>query len=599
MHVVLRGYVTLCIALLFVCMTQVGRAQSLEKILHFDVTLEARTDASMLVTERIQYDFGENERHGIYRDIPESFIDMAGDTHYLSLSQIDVVDDTGTVLPVQISSQEGDRHIRIGDPDITIRGVHTYIITYTAHDVVAFLSDRDELYWNVTGSGWEVPIEQVSATIILPQVFDEREIFTSCYRGSFGSTEKCAVSNTVPLDMQENMMRGDEMPSGRIQTLTFGDKSLASGEGLTVAIGFPKNVITESTWNKLKNLFWMYFSYIDKTIALLVPLTVGFFAWKVWYVRGRDPRGRSTLIPEYTPPGDLSVLESALVLQEKIQPKDVSAGIIELAAKGVLTIEEVKTKVLFFFSKKGYHLKKTGRQVPLSEVQVKLFEALFHAATGGKDGDILISEIKANTFVNDFIKVKQSAGDMVVRKGYFTRNPYGDRSWLLAGVFLFPLLGLLESIFIQFGWIFLGCLIAGAVCGFFEYFINQKTEAGALAKDTLLGLKMYINIAEKDRMEFHNAPEKTPELFEKLLPYAMLLGVTEIWVNEFKDIMQTPPSWYRSTDSSWNMAVFAGHISTFSSAFTTASTPQSSGSSGSGGGGFSGGGGGGGGGGSW
>jgi len=574
-------------------------AVSEEKVLRFDALFEVEKDASMSVTERIQYDFGGNERHGIYRDIPESFVDAGGTTHSLSLSDIVVTDEAGASVPIEISSQEDDVHIRIGDPDATITGLHTYVIRYTAHDVVAFLSDRDELYWNVTGNGWEVPIEEVTATVVLPQGFDEKEISTSCYRGLFGSTEKCAVSDTVSLDMQENVMGGDGAPSGRVQTLTFADAGLAPSEGLTVAVGFPKSIILESFWHKLVAFFWLYFEYIDKVVGALVPLVVGFFAWKTWYVRGRDPKGRSTIIPEYAPPGDLSVLESALVLREKIAPQDVIAGIVELAVKGALTIKEVEKKVLLFFSKKEYRLKKTGRTDMLSEVQEELLATLFHSATGGEDGEILVSEIKANTFVQNFIQVKRKAGEMVLRKGYFTRNPYGDRSWLMAATFLFPLVGILESIFLGIGWILAGFVFTGMLCGIFEYFITQKTKEGALAKDTLLGLKRYITVAEKDRIEFHNAPEKTPELFEKLLPYAILLGVTEIWVAEFKDIMQTPPSWYGSTDSSWNMTAFASHMNTFSSAFAMASTPRSSGSSGSGGGGFSGGGGGGGGGGSW
>jgi len=122
---------------------------------------------------------------------------------------------------------------------------------------------------------------------------------------------------------------------------------------------------------------------------------------------------------------------------------------------------------------------------------------------------------------------------------------------------------------------------------------------GVETKEYLLGLKEYLQIAEKDRLLFQNAPDKKPETFEKLLPYAMVLGVANIWAKEFADIYTSPPNWYTSTNAAaFNAITFNSSLTHFA-ALTSAVAASSSSGGGSGGGGFSGGGGGGGGGGGW
>jgi uncharacterized membrane protein len=96
---------------------------------------------------------------------------------------------------------------------------------------------------------------------------------------------------------------------------------------------------------------------------------------------------------------------------------------------------------------------------------------------------------------------------------------------------------------------------------------------------------------------------KTPQLFEKFLPFAMALGVEKNWTKAFEGICNQPPDWYRGGDfTTFRTVYFVNSLNRMSTAAaaTMVSAPRSSGSSGfggGGGGGFSGGGGGGGGGG--
>lgn len=133
----------------------------------------------------------------------------------------------------------------------------------------------------------------------------------------------------------------------------------------------------------------------------------------------------------------------------------------------------------------------------------------------------------------------------------------------------------------------------------FGLIMPARTKKGAEAREYLAGLKLYLTVAEKDRLEFHNAPEKNPQVFEKLLPYAIVLGVEKQWAKQFEHLMMPMPRWYSDPSATnFNSIIFISQLNAFSNNVSGVVMPRGN-SSGLGGGGFSGGGGGGGGGGSW
>ena len=156
------------------------------------------------------------------------------------------------------------------------------------------------------------------------------------------------------------------------------------------------------------------------------------------------------------------------------------------------------------------------------------------------------------------------------------------------------------TLFFSMGWI-VRLILCDLVFLGFAVFMPARTKKGVLVQEHILGLKQYLTVAEKDRMAFHNAPEKNPQLFERLLPYAIALGVEKQWAEQFADMHMSSPSWYRGAGTDITPALLVTNISAFgdTAKSTFTSQPASSSSSGFGGGGFSGGGFGGGGGGSW
>lgn len=543
-----------------------------EEISRFSVDIEVGSDASMIVVETIDYDFGDLEKHGIYRDIPTEYMTDFGAKQSIDISVESVTDGAGRALTHEDSSSGGMLHIKIGDADRLITGQHTYVISYRARYAFGYFDGFDELYWNATGNSWQVPIGLAEASLRLPSVQDLSAVKTSCYLGAYGSSESCDAASSF---------------DGRIYEVSAG-RVLQPGEGLTFAVGFPKGVIREvgaieRIWN-----------FIRDNPVILLPFIVCGLMFRHWYRYGRDPEGRGTVIPEYDMPDRLSVLEAAGIMKGSVSAEQISAGIVDLAVRGYLTIRKTEQKTLVF-SSDDYVFTWTGRQAD-DAVDRRLLEALFgEAAPNGKE--VELSSLKQK-FYASIPPIEKLVMERLVEKGYFPKNPKD----VIGKYILFGFLGIFAAFFLFSGG---PVAVVSVIVSFVAYFVfaalmGTVTKAGAIEKERILGLKEYLSIAEKNRIEFHNAPEKRPELFEKFLPAAMVLGVEQLWAKEFEGMYETKPEWYSDTaHGAFSASAFASDLGGFRTAASQTLASAPGGSSGSGGGGFSGGGGGGGGGGSW
>ncbi|MCA1656825.1 MAG: DUF2207 domain-containing protein, partial [Actinobacteria bacterium] len=143
-------------------------AQGAETIDSYNVAIEIRPSGQIHVQEVIAYDFGYSSRHGIFRNIPVRFhFDDKYDRVY-DVGDVRVSASPGTPTDVKVSDSNNNRVIRVGDPDITVTGAHTYTIDYDVEGAVNRFSEHDELYWNGIGTEWDVPIEQPAVTVTAP-----------------------------------------------------------------------------------------------------------------------------------------------------------------------------------------------------------------------------------------------------------------------------------------------------------------------------------------------------------------------------------------------------------------------------------------------
>jgi len=287
----------------------------------------------------------------------------------------------------------------------------------------------------------------------------------------------------------------------------------------------------------------------DNYITVL-PFVVLVLMFYFWYTRGRDPAGRGTIITQDEAPDSLTPAEVGTILDEEADNLDISAELIHLAIGGYLKITQTKEKGLVFDSE-DYQFEKLKDQADLAnDFDRHLITALFK----GRD-QVKLSELK-KTIYKDLAKIKEMIYLATVQKGYFKGNPGKTKTFflLLGGVFftigfiLNDSLGLIN---------FLSFAMSGVIIGTIGWFMPARTKKGVMARERILGLKKYLQAAEKDRLAFHNAPEKTPANFEKLLPYAICLKVEKQWAGQFAGIYENQnTSWY----GSYNYSAFSALI---------------------------------------
>ena len=540
----------------------------------FNSNITLQPNGQVLIKETIAVDFMDLQKHGIYRDIPYVYQDEGGSKLYTQLD-IKNVQRNNNSEPYKTTTNNANQRIVIGDPARTISGRHAYTITYEATGVVLPFTDYDEIYWNVTGHNWDVPIQKVSASISLPGGNFKQ---ASCYAGQAGSRDTCQLHQV------DN------------KTMRFlATKPLAAGEGLTIAIGFTKNLVPIILVPPPPTALDLL-ARPSTLITSIIVLAAGLFTvLRRWWKLGRDPRSPDTLSAEYDPPGGLRPAEIGVLVDERADTLDISATIVDLAVRGFLNIEELPKK-WGVLSNADYQLKHTAiSDTDLLLYEKKLLSALF------KDGNqIKLSSLKKK-FYKDLADIKKELYKDVTDKKLFTGHPEKVRKKNIGIAFLIIFIGIIltGSGFASTTGFAAGAGLALDIVGLtaliFAFFMPRRTTQGRKLYHQTLGYKLFVSGTEKYRQPFF----ERANVFMEVLPYAIIFGVTKKLAQAFAEmgLKPEPPTWYAGAQA-FNAIAFASSMDSFSSSLSSAlaSSPRSSGS---GGGGFSGGGFGGGGGGSW
>jgi hypothetical protein len=357
-----------------------------ETIRDFGDTIRIHSDGKITVEETITYDFESSQKHGIYRIIPTIKSNDKGKSFRLTLSDIQVTDQTGVKMPFTVTTEETMKNIKIGDPNVTITGVKQYTISYTVEGALTYFSDHDELYWNITGNAWVYPIRRAHATIILEQSDPGIKLTSTCYTGKSGSTEKHCLANA----------KGNE-----ITVETSGE--LSANEGLTIVTGFPKGLVAVVEPKEVQ-------SPLDNPLVIL-GIFVLIVAWYIicpvaivlrWWQKGRAPNATiGTPHVWFSPPKteklrELTPIETGTVYDERVDNRDIASLVVDLARRGYITIiEDAKHDVT---------LKKKDKRIDteLLSFEKKLYTLIF------TDGDAVqvkklhiassISDLKSEVF---------------------------------------------------------------------------------------------------------------------------------------------------------------------------------------------------------
>lgn len=595
----------------------------------FDYYLEKTdTGTKMKVKETYEAVFSENSvSHGITRTIP--FTNQDGKNITINDLKITATRN-GSPEPIAKTEKEnGYFKVNVGSSSRTVQGKQIYVLEYefknviTEYDEVGGLSSRNvdhqELYWDTNGTGWSNVFNSVTANVHFAGDYPAKTP-AYCYTGVKNSNARdCTVEKTQ-------------------DGFTFKTtKKLTHYENMTFDIEFPTGTFKVPVE---QNYLLVFATVVAGTLGLLTI----YFAAKKYQKYAKEKRAFAKNLltaPQYLPPKNLTVAESGFIWLDNSKPSQ-TATLLELAVTHkIQLISEKETSKILKHEKAAWKIKLLSSD--LTEPEKDIFKIL-NGGTLPSQGEIV--EIKKQTatsklasLANDY---KEAARLLLIRKGLLensvnvstgsakTSKEAGLSGFCLAlliigaGALTYFLLDN-KSSFLSYGRVFgrdsLPLVIWGIVIFTLIIYtsINSscskylpRTKQGLELSNYLDGLKLYITMAEKERLDFNQSAKNAPKdekglvrLYEKLLPYACLFGVEESWLKELQKYYENlnySPDWYDSSDI-LTYAMLSNMISTTSSTISNNTawhnSSSSSGFSGGGGGGFSGGGGGGGGGGSW
>jgi hypothetical protein len=537
----------------------------------FDAKIDVAADGSIAVEEVIQPTF-TGSWNGIYRTIPVEYRTPQGLNYTLRLTVDSVVDGAGDALKWESSRERHYRKLKIWVPgarDTT----KTVVIRYRVANGLRFFDEHDELYWNVTGDEWDVPIQSASAEIRLPS--GVTGLRAGAFTGGYGSTDKDASVSIEP-------------PAVRIQTTS----PLSFREGLTAVVGWDPGVVKRPTavdraWDTaLSNL------------PLLIPPLVFVGMWRLWSRRGRDPE-LAPVQTHYEPPDGMSPAELGTLVDGTPDMRDLTSTLVDLAVRGYLRIDVTEDEGFFgLFSGKDYlfTLKKPRTEwQKLKPHESSMLAAMF--SWNPEQADMVRLSALKNKFYKHLPGLKEAQYKLLVDSGYYTARPDRVRvGYVVGGVVAGFAIGAAGTAFMS--WLGMqpaSAIIAGILSGLiiaaFGYYMPSRTVRGTRELEKVMGFQEFLSRVEGDRL---NRIVKTPEMFEKFLPYAMALGVEASWAKAFEGIYNKPPEWYGGPGGvhMFRPATLTSDLGRMSAvaATTMASAPRSSGGSGFGGGGSSGGG---------
>ena len=553
---------------------------------HYYLSKDSEGRAVLKVVEEITATFPDfDQNHGIERAIPKKYqghVSYQNDLTVYRNDELEGIADTKDV--------DGNKVYRIGNSREYVHGKQVYRLEYSFRDVMRsdLVENSQTLIWNVNGTQWKQNFGRVSATIFIDEAIAENYKNYDCYFGEYGAKNTCQP-------FSENYYRGQKV-------LIFSQNNLSAGENLTFVANFKpetfKDYVEPNEHKIIKNA--LVFALIIPVAGLMILIFIGIKNY-------RSEKTHRSIVPQYLPPKEISLFESSVLLG--VQQKSIPAMIVKMAVSGNLKIVEIEKKGVL--GKKEFRLERLSDQ-GLDNREKTIFNKIFSRGESVKLKDI------SQRLGMDFGQKMLGWAEVFRNKDFYKKPKDSILVKILFGLSFVAIFGPL-----LFGGVFEAVNFSGyelIITLWFVLFtvifvlsivlltVEPKSLRGAEMLDHLNGLKMYIKMAEEDRMRVLQSVDGADrivdgenskvKLYEKLLPYAMIFGLEKTWLKELA--AQYPegvsPDWYHGSGV-FNGILFANSMSSMSRSLNSYTSSASSVSGG--GGGFSGGGGGGGGGGGW
>ena len=598
-----------------------------EKIRNYEVTVQINKNGTLTVNEVIDYQFGEEFKHGIYRDIPLRSKRFGFDVHKSFIKMNWIKRDGKDEEYTKNHFYEGIRY-RIGSETELVNLYKTESVYELNYDIYNAVFEKDgiyQVYYNAIGQFWNVPIEQASVIIRFPdgQKIKKNEIEKlEVYTGSYGEKGE-------NYDILEN----DE-------EIHISTKELEAKNGLTFMLNLKTDKISPTLVDKLKIV------YLSNPAIIILPFLLLFltiYSIVTWKFFGKDPQGKS-VIPEFNLPKDISPMFAAYINGERDTVEILNAGIFTLLTKGFIVANRVNGEIKYNKEFKTVYTQETE----LAEEERMLLDAL-----SSEKNDIFGSEKRIYNKANSIIEILKDKYHKIIYKnnGSFlvpfycaapvfmififsqtnfeifnpfiilyiliTLGSFFHRIWitvskkLLIGLVIIVILGVS---FYQGIEIFVFTTYFVILFIVYAKLIGKYTNEGLRKKEYLKGMKMYIKTAEENQIRKFDNVKELIEYFNGILPFAVALGVKNEAIKLMKKTIKlynfdinesyinSHTHMYAYSNNSFTNIFSRSYSSGKSKIMSEKFSSSKSGSGGGGffsGGGFSGGGSGGGGGGSW
>lgn len=490
----------------------------------FHAELDVLPDSSLDVTETIDVEF-TGAWQGIYRTIPVEYAGPGGFNYSLFLTDVSAADSDGASLRIEKQRHGGDLKLRILVPGAEDKARNIFL-HYRVRNGLRFFQDHDELYWNVTGTDWDVPISSASAHIILPE--SVTGLRAAAYSGFVGARSQDARVDILGSNIDIRSQR-----------------PLAFHEGLTIVAGWDKGFVREPTGSEKASQF------LASNWPLFAPVIVFAVMFWLWYTRGRDPQVGAIAV-QYEPPVGLSPGEAGSLVDNQAGMRDITATLVDLAVRGFIVIEEKEVSHLMgLYSNKEYvfHLnKKPAEWSGVKSHELLVLNGIFGAPLVGMRDEVALTELQ-NRFYKNLPGIRRAIFESLVEHGYFAHRPdiVHQAYLVVAGVTtaLLYLFGqyLAQHTGIQAQPFSIAALLSGLVIAGFGWFMSARTPDGVRALHDTLGFENFLSHVEAPHLT--RTPQSTAN-FEKYLPFAMALGVEKKWVGAFDGMLQQP-SWYQTS----------------------------------------------------
>ncbi|HKC40254.1 MAG TPA: DUF2207 domain-containing protein, partial [Gemmatimonadales bacterium] len=393
-------------------------AQRSYTIDRFDAVIQVQRDASIQVTETITARF-VGSYNGIYRTIPVTYRTPQGLNWTLGVRLVSVTDDQGRPLRVETSRERHLLKFKMWIPGAN-NATRTVVLHYRAKNALRFFDEHDELYWNVTGDEWEVPIGKASARVELPS--GTAGVHAIAFNGAYGGAARDARVDT----------------SGTTVDIVM-PHALDRREGLTIVVGWNKGVVAGPT------LLGRIFGTLASNWPLALPLVAFAIAFATWRRRGRDPRQRPIAV-QYEPPPSMTPAEAGTLIDNSADLRDITATLVDLAVRGFLRIEEKEeAKILGLFGGgRTYVLHKLPRPAgkDLGPHEQRVFDGVF----AGRGSAVPLERLESE-FYAELPRIRNDIFNSLLRQGFYHARPDRVRArWTVAAIVLGVLIAIVGSV---------------------------------------------------------------------------------------------------------------------------------------------------------